>query len=143
MLIPPGGSRPTLVVDTVLDVDAAMETLRSDLHGMGCPNGILFDESHCVILRDTFSSMEAASIIEDGRLSTDEVLERVAGGHGRSLDDRVERWLETLSSSWDQALSQDPEVAAAFITDIVPAAFGSVVRVVEVETGRARLGVGR
>jgi hypothetical protein len=126
-LTPPGGFRPAVVVETHPVVnEAAIEQLRSDLHGLRCPSGILFDESWCVILRDTFEQMDESSIIEDGRLPTQEVLDRVVA-KGRSLDERVERWLDVLSANWDEALPREPELAKHFIPDIVPAASGSMV----------------
>lgn len=69
LLTPPGGSRPTLVVDTRAQIDeAAIAQLRSDLHGLGCPNGILFDRDKCVMLRDTYADMSASSIIVDAEI---------------------------------------------------------------------------
>ncbi len=104
--------------------------LRSQLHGMGCSSGILFDPNECVILRDTFASMNEESIeVEGKRLRTDEVLSRVGETQG-SLDERVERWLGILSTNWDRALPNEPRVAAPFIADVVPAASGSLVHAV-------------
>lgn len=127
--MPPDASRPSLVVETIPAIDAAaIARLSSDLHGLGCPNGILFDARECVILRDTFSSLEASSIVEDARVATDDVLRKFAGPGARPLDDRVEEWLEAMSTNWDQALPLQQTVAAPFIADIVPAASGSTVR---------------
>lgn len=129
LLTPPGASRPSLVVDT-LDVlsDPTIASFRSDLHGLGCSNGILFDPTRCVILRDTFENMDESSFdLEEGP-ATDEVLARAGGG---SLEQRVERWLRMLSANWDGALPKEPGTAAPFIADIVPAASGSLVHPIE------------
>jgi hypothetical protein len=130
LLLPEGGSRPSLIVETrdVIDV-AAIASFRALLYGMGCANGILFDQNECVILRDTFASMNEDSItVEGDRLRTAEVLARV--GASGALDQRVSRWLGVLSTHWDQALPDEPRVAAPFIADIVPAASGSLVHAV-------------
>ncbi len=130
LLTPEGGSRPSVVVETHDRVEsAAVAAFRKVLYGIGCPNGILFDQQRCVILRDSFASMNEDSIVEDsGALATDEVLARV--GRAGTLDERVARWLGILSTSWDHALPEEPAVAAPFITDIVPAASGSLVHAI-------------
>jgi len=48
-----------------------------------------------------------------------------------SLDERVGRWLEMLSTRWDSALPLESKVAAPFITDIVPAASGSTLHALQ------------
>jgi hypothetical protein len=95
--------------------------------GVGCPNGLLFDADECVILRDTYSSLDVDSLEEDGRVATDRLLARVPSP-GRSLDERVLEWLRSMAASWDTALPLDGDVAAPFITDIVPAVSGSRIR---------------
>jgi len=125
LLTHPSETRPSLVVDTCRVIDeAAIKRLRTDLHGLGCPNGLLFDAERCVILRDSYSSMDADSIVvESEQTATDAILAKVAPG---VLDERVGRWLEMLSVRWDSALPQESAVAALFIADIVPAASGSM-----------------
>jgi hypothetical protein len=125
LLTHPSETRPSLVVDTCPAIeDATVERLRTDLHGLGCPNGLLFDAERCVILRDTYSSMSADSIIvEAEQPATDAVLAKAGPG---TLDERVAGWLEMLSVRWDSALPLEPAVAAPFIADIVPAASGSM-----------------
>ena len=118
-------TRPSLIVDTCLSIDdQAIDRLRADLHGLGCPNGLLIDSAKCVILRDTYSSMSADSIVvEPEQPATAAVLANVGPA---ALDDRVGTWLEMLSAHWDSALPLDPTVAAPFIADIVLAASGSM-----------------
>jgi hypothetical protein len=126
LLTPPEGSRPSLVVDTVAVIDAsAIARLSEDMHGLGCPNGILFDDQRCVLLRDTFTSIDASSVVQDQELATQDVLGPDRAPKPSSLERRVARWLELLSVSWDRAVSSDPEVAAHLIQNIVPAAAGT------------------
>jgi hypothetical protein len=131
LLTPPEGSRPSLVVDTVAVVDAsAIARLREDMHGLGCPNGILFDDQRCVLLRDTFTSIDASSIVQVQELATQDVLGSDAAPKTSALERRVARWLETLSASWDRAVSSDLEIAAHLIEDIVPAASGTLIHAI-------------
>jgi hypothetical protein len=95
--------------------------------GAGCPNGLLFDSNECVILRDTYSSLEVGSLEEDGRVPTDQLLARLPA-RGRALEQRVFEWLRAMAASWNSTLPLDGAVAAPFITDIVPAVSGSHVR---------------
>lgn len=125
LLTHPWETRPSLVVDTCPAIDTdAISRLRTVLHGLGCPNGLLFDDEQCIILRDSYSSMEPDSIVvEPERLPTGAVLASVPPD---SLDERVARWLEVLTARWDVAMPLEPAIASPFIADIVPAASGSL-----------------
>jgi hypothetical protein len=115
-----------LIVDTVAHIDdTALAGLRSALFGRGCSNGLLFDANECVILHDTYTSDDPSSFAEDGRVSTDRLLARMPGG--QALEPRVHDWLRTMSSSWNEALPAEPEVAGPFFTHIVTAVSGSSV----------------
>lgn len=115
------GLRSTRYADPKLE--AALKTALSRL---GCPNGLIFDAEVCVILRDTFASLEASSLEEDGRIRTDRVLARVP--RGLPLDQRVLDWLRAMAGSWSDELPVEQDDAAPFITDIVPAVSGSSIR---------------
>jgi hypothetical protein len=124
----PPDPRPALVVETTAHVDAGvLERLKQRMLGLGCPNGLLFDADECVIVRDTYRSLDVDSLEEDGRVSTDLLLARVRAP-GRTIDQRVLDWLQSMSASWNNALPVDGDVAAPFITDIVPAVSGSYIR---------------
>jgi hypothetical protein len=127
LLTHPPDPRPALVVETVGRVDTgAIDRLRQALLRLGCPNGLLFDADACVILRDRYTSLQGESIIEDGRIPTDRVLARMP--RGRPLEQRVSDWLRSMATNWDDALPKEQDVAAPFITDIVPAVSGSSIR---------------
>lgn len=130
LLTHPVDTRPSLVVDTCSEIDErAIARLRNDLHGLGCANGLLFDPRQCIILHDTYSTMDASSIVVEGAaLNADLVLARVTGS---TIEERVERWLEALSVRWDSALPIEPGIAAPFIADVVPAASGSMLHVLK------------
>jgi hypothetical protein len=124
----PPDPRPALVVETTARIDAGViDRLKQRMLGLGCPNGLLFDPDECLILRDTYSSLEVDSLEEDGRVATDRLLARVRAP-GRTIDQRVLDWLQSMAASWNTALPLDGDVAAPFITDIVPAVSGSYIR---------------
>ncbi|WP_104981635.1 hypothetical protein [Sorangium cellulosum] len=124
----PPDPRPALVVETTGRIDAdAIDRLKQRMFGFGCSNGLLFDAVECVILRDTYSSLGIDSLEEDGRVPTERLLALVHGT-GRTIDQRVLDWLQSMAASWNTALPLDSDVAAPFITDIVPAVSGSYIR---------------
>jgi hypothetical protein len=124
----PPDPRPALVVETVARIDeTAMGQLKERMLGLSCPNGLLFDGNHCAIIRDTYTSLEVASLVEDSRVATDALLARVPAA-GRTVDQRVLDWLRSMAASWNSALPTEGDVAIPFITDIVPAVSGSQVR---------------
>lgn len=124
----PPDPRPALVVETTARIDAGViDGLKQRMLGLGCPNGLLFDPDECLILRDTYSSLEVDSLEENGRVPTDRLLARVRAP-GRTIDQRVLDWLQSMAASWNTALPLDGNVAAPFITDIVPAVSGSYIR---------------
>ncbi|AUX22370.1 uncharacterized protein SOCEGT47_028710 [Sorangium cellulosum] len=67
------------------------------------------------------------SLEEEERVASDRLLARVRGP-GRTMDQRVLDWLQSMAASWSAALPLDGDIAAPFITDIVPAVSGSHIR---------------
>jgi hypothetical protein len=123
LLTPPGDSRPSLLVDVVDAVDdAAIARAREAMFDRGCAHGLVIDPRRCVILRDTFESISSSSIERESELETAKLLNRPGG----DLADRVERWLVALAGNWGEALPREDWVAP-LLTDVVPAAAGSVV----------------
>lgn len=130
-------SRPVLIAETCENADEhAIASFRKFLFDVSCPNGLLFDRHFCHIFRDQFSSMDEGSIVVEQKLPADAVLNAPGTEQPGSLDQRVERWLRVLTTRWGDALPREPELAAPLIADIVPAASGSVVHPVHMETGR-------
>lgn len=125
----PPDPRPALVVQTTARIDEdAIGQLKQRMFGLGCPNGLLFDDDECLILRDTYTSLDVDSLEEESRVPTDRLLARVRSAPGRTIDQRVLDWLESMAESWNSTLPLDGAVAAHFITDIVPAISGSHIR---------------
>jgi hypothetical protein len=125
----PPDPRPALLVETTVRIDeGAVEQLKQRMLGLGCPNGLLFDDDECLILRDTYSSLDVDSLEEESRVPTDRLLARVRRGPAGTIDQRVLDWLQSMAASWNSTLPLDGDVATPFITDIVPAISGSQIR---------------
>jgi hypothetical protein len=124
----PPDPRPALAVLTTNQIsDDAIEELKERMLGWGTPNGLLFGRDYCVILRDTYSSLDVDSLQEDGRVETALLLAEVPAD-ARAFEVRVFDWLQSMAASWSRALPSDGKVSAPFIADIVPAVSGSLVR---------------
>lgn len=126
IVTPPNETRPTLVVETCERITAErLLAFRSELFGMGCAHGLLFDDQEVAVLRDGFWTMSVDSVVEESRQRTDRVLVHATG---TTLETRVGDWLSRMSSSWGDALPEDRDAAAALLYDVVPALSGSCVR---------------
>ncbi|AUX42460.1 uncharacterized protein SOCE26_038930 [Sorangium cellulosum] len=94
------------------------------MFGLGCGNGLVLDAEQCVILHDSFRSMDPDSIEQEpATLETP----RLLGANGGPIEQRLERWLNALATNWHGAVPREAW-SAPLLTDVVPAASGSVVR---------------
>ncbi len=126
VLTPPGSPRPNVIVETHATVSKRHEdALRTAMYSRNCANGLLFDATNCVVLRDTYDDMGPEAIRVEHRLETVAVLSLV---EGNTLDERVQTWLELLSASWHHALPQD-QASAPLMYDLVPAAVGTEIHI--------------
>lgn len=118
--------KPTLVVDVCAKVDErAVQAVKKFMYEYGCASGLVFDESECVIFRDTYTDMSPASISEEKRILTSELLTQLGAQNVGSLDIRVLRWLQLLTASWLAAIPKDSKDAQELMYDVVPAAAGA------------------
>lgn len=126
LLTPPGDTRPSLLVELCPRVDeAVLREVREAMFGLGCGSGLVLDAEQCVILHDTFQSMAPDSIeLDPVKIETPRLLAGVAGA---TLEQRLERWLDGLTTNWHGTLPHEAW-AAALLADVVPAASGSLVR---------------
>jgi hypothetical protein len=88
---------------------------------MRVPSG----EDACLVLRDHFTELSPASIVEDRRIPTRVLLATLGGENVGTLDLRVGRWLDLLSRSWQAAVPTDSEDAQELLYDVVSAAGGA------------------
>lgn len=120
--------KSTLVADVCERIDAhAIEGLKQFMYGYGCPNGLLFDEETCIVLRDTFSDMSPASIREERRIPTRVLLATLGSSNAGPLALRIGSWLQLLATSWPVAVPTDSEDAQELVYDVVPAAAGAAI----------------
>ena len=91
---------------------------------LGCSNGLVLDAEQCLILHDTFASMDPISIeVDPSRMET----ARLLGTTDGPIEQRLERWLDALVTNWHDSVPHEAW-AAPLLTDVVPAASGSLVR---------------
>jgi hypothetical protein len=118
--------RSTLVVDVCDRVDdQAVLAVKDFMYGYGCANGLLFDEEVCVLLRDHFTELSPASVVEDRRIPTGVLLGTLGRENVGPLDVRVERWLDVLTRYWQAVVPKDSEDAQELLYDVVSAADGA------------------
>ncbi len=125
LLTPPGDTRPSLLVELCPRVDEdVLREAREAMFGLGCGNGLVLDAKQCVILHDTFKSMDSGSIEQEpARLETP----RLLGIGDGPIEQRLERWLNALATNWHDTVPHEAWVAP-LLTDVVPAASGSLIR---------------
>ena len=130
LLSPPGETRPSLLVDLCPRVDeTVLNEVRSAMLSVGCSNGLVLDAEQCLILHDTFSSMDPSSIeVDPSTLETARLLDTTSA----PIEQRLERWLNTLVTNWRESVPHEAW-ATPLLTDVVPAAAGSVVRALRPE----------
>ena len=125
LLIPPGETRPSLLVELCPKVDESVfHEVKQAMFGLGCGNALVLDTERCFILRDTFQTMDAHSIeVEPVSLETQKLLDL----SGDPVAQRLERWLNALATNWHNSIPREAWTAP-LLSDVVPAASGSLVR---------------
>lgn len=127
----PPDPAPSLIVQTCERADErTIKDFMRLLYGQRCAHGLLFDQEHCRIIRDTFTSLDTSSFEVEQVLSTTDVLsklDRPGGPKPQRLDRRIEVWLEVLVLRWEDAIPDEPEIARYFYQDIVPASAQAIV----------------
>ncbi|MGK3999970.1 hypothetical protein [Sorangium sp. So ce1024] len=125
LLTPPGDTRPSLLVELCPSIDdTVLREVREAMFGLGCGNGLVLDAEQCVILHDSFASMDPGAIEQE---PTTLETARLIGASGGPIEQRLERWLNALATNWQSTLPRE-EWSAPLLTDVVPAASGSIVR---------------
>jgi hypothetical protein len=126
----PGDARPTLIVETCTKIEpAVVERFGRTLSGIRCHNGILIDSEDLLILREVLTPQGELSVTPD--MPTLPTVDVIGPSDGIcTLNERVERWLESLSANWRGALARQTDATRRLLPDIVPAASGSHVQAV-------------
>lgn len=125
LLSPPSETRPSLLVELCPSIDeTVLDEVRAAMLGLGCSNGLVLDAEQCLILHDTFASMDPSSIeVDPSKLET----ARLLGATSAPIEQRLERWLNALVTNWRESVPHEAW-SAPLLTDVVPAAAGSQVR---------------
>jgi len=127
-LVPPGETRPSLLVDVVDEVNAsALRSLQERMIRAGCANALAVDAAQVHVLHDTYDTMDETAILDEAQIPTLTVLG--AAPPEQALASQVEAWLRRLALHWVEVLPREPW-AAVLLGDVVPAASGSTVQVI-------------
>ena len=107
-------------------LDAVVKQVARYMWGANCHYGLIFTPATTYVLRDDFTTQGPDSIRVSDALSTEKLLGRLgmrAAGNvsGREFEMLVRQWLELLTTSYEAALPDDPEVTKALFPDIVSA----------------------
>lgn len=86
---------------------------------------MLFDARTCYILRDSYTSINVDSIQVEGTVPTVDVLRKMnrpGMPKPTNIERRIERWVELLTTNWEEAIPDEPDISHYFLTNIVSAA---------------------
>jgi hypothetical protein len=123
--------RPALVVQTCERADGdAVRAFCDLLFGLGCSEGLLFDQNECLLVHDSFASDAPSSLSVEARMATATVLEKLnrpGFSRYRSLDERVELWLDMLARRGSEALPDDPKAAEPLLVGVLTSAAEAVI----------------
>lgn len=114
-----------LAVSSPPEHDAAVRQVARSMWGANCHFGLVITPTKTYILRDDFSNTGPEAMRVTDQVPTAKLLSRGT----RSLTELSEQelevlareWLERLTTSYQTALPDDPEVIRAFFPDLVGA----------------------
>jgi hypothetical protein len=94
--------------------------------GANCHYGLIMTPGQTYVLRDDFTTASPKSIRVTDILPTERLLSRVRQPNGEPISEQqlemlAREWLLRLTTSYETALPNDPEVMRAFFPDIVGA----------------------
>lgn len=114
----PPDPRPALIVDVVSAADLDLQRFLSDLWSHQTSHGLLIDLGKCIVVRDSFTSLDQSSLTVEGEIKTADLMGRLTSL--AELQIRVGQWLDKMTRDWRAALPPDQETAI-LMTDVVPA----------------------
>jgi hypothetical protein len=115
-------------VTAPLEQDAAVRQLARFMWGANCHFGLVMTPTNTYVLRDDFATSGPEAIRVTDIVPTARLLSRVARAEGKPTSERdlewlAREWLQRLTSSYQTALPDDPDVMRAFFPDLVGAVF--------------------
>jgi len=114
------------VVSTPPEQDAAVRQVARYMWGANCHYGLVMTPTKTYVLRDDFSSTGSEAMRVTDVLATATLLSQLTGSlrepiAPEELESLAREWLERLTSSYQAALPDDPDVMRAFFPDLVGA----------------------
>jgi hypothetical protein len=113
-------------VPSPIDQHPAVEQMARYMWGANCHYGLIMTPGQTYVLRDDFTTASPKSIRVTDILPTERLLSRVRQPNGEPISEQqlemlAREWLLRLTTSYETALPNDPEVMRAFFPDIVGA----------------------
>ena len=112
-------------VSTPPEHDAAVRQVARYMWGANCHYGLVMTPTKTYVLRDDFSNTGPEAMRVTDVLPTAKLLSRstrsLTEPSSQDLEVLAREWLERLTTSYQTALPDDPEVTRAFFPDLVGA----------------------
>jgi len=113
-------------VSTPPEQDAAVRRVARYMWGANCHYGLVMSPTKTYVLRDDFSTTGPEAMRVTDVLPTARLLSRLIGsGRQPASEQELEllarEWLQRLTTSYEAALPDDPDVMRAFFPDLVGA----------------------
>jgi hypothetical protein len=112
-------------VSTPPEQDVAVKQVTRHMWGANCHYGIVMTPTKTYVLRDDFRTTGPESIRVTDVLATPTLLGKLWPGGESTSGERLEllarEWLQRLTTSYQAALPDDPDVLRAFFPDLVGA----------------------
>lgn len=114
------------VVSTPPEQDVAVRQVAQYMWGANCHYGLVMTPTKTYVLRDDFSAAGPEAMRITDVLSTGMLLSRLDRSgtgltSGQELELLAREWLQRLTTSYQAALPDDPDVMRAFFPDLVGA----------------------
>jgi len=116
------------MVSTPPEQDAAVRQVARSMWGANCHYGLVMTPTKTYVLRDDFRTAGPEAIQVTEVILTARLLSRVAGPGTEptavavsELELLAREWLQRLTTSYEAALPDDPDVMRAFFPDLVGA----------------------
>ena len=115
-----------VAVSTPPEQDAAVRQVARSMWGANCHYGLVMTPKTSYVLRDDFSTTGPEAMRVTDVLSTATLLSRLTWSDGEPTSEKELRllareWLQRLTTSYQAALPDDPDVMRAFFPDLVGA----------------------
>jgi hypothetical protein len=106
--------------------EAAIQEVARAMWGANCHYGLVMTPTKTYVLRDDFSTTGPEAIRVTDVFPTARLLSRVSRPDGEPISSRelellAREWLQRLTTSYQAALPDDPDVIRAFFPDLVGA----------------------